>query len=216
VFYRFCNKIGVKYTDQQIDHLNLWLSESQECHWWWPYEGIVVFSDRPTHLTVDAQGRLHNETRKCIEYADGWGFYASHGVALPEFVIERPHEITVKKIAEENNAEVRRVMVDKMGRDRFLKESRAKKLATDDFGTLWEAFSPDRGNPIGERRMMFVEVINSTAEPDGSFKNYILRVDPEAYGGLKTARAAVASTWRKQDGSMAFVTPEEYSPLVET
>lgn len=42
---------------------------------------------------------------------------------------------------------------------------------------------------------------------------YLLRVDPDAYGGLAgegSARAAVASTWRKPDGSMVFARPDDY------
>jgi hypothetical protein len=46
---------------------------------------------------------------------------------------------------------------------------------------------------------MMVKVVNSTQEPDGTFKDYFIRVDPNAYGGLKTARQAIASTWRDED-----------------
>ena len=38
----------------------------------------------------------------------------------------------------------------------------------------------------------------------------VLRVDPLALGGFRTARAAVVSTWRRRDGSLVFERPEDY------
>ena len=65
---------------------------------------------------------------------------------------------------------------------------------------------------------MMVKVVNSTIEPDGTYKDYFIRVSPNAYGGLKTARAAVASTWRNNDAerSLVFKNPEDYNPDIET
>ena len=51
---------------------------------------------------------------------------------------------------------------------------------------------------------MAVRVINSTPEPDGSFKRYLLRVPPD----ITTAKAAVAWTFGKK--------PDEYLPGVQT
>lgn len=47
-------------------------------------------------------------------------------------------------------------------------------------------------------------------------KDYFIRCDPKAYGGLKTAHAAVASTWRNADGSMLFEKPEDYNCEIES
>ncbi len=49
-----------------------------------------------------------------------------------------------------------------------------------------------------------VEVINSTAEPDGTFKRYLLRVPPH----VTTARAAVAWTFG--------VSARDYAPTVQS
>jgi len=65
-----------------------------------------------------------------------------------------------------------------------------------------------------------VEVTNSTAEPDGSFRHYMLRVDPNAYGGraARECQAAIASTWRdKRDRSkLFFARPDDYVLEIET
>jgi hypothetical protein len=60
--------------------------------------------------------------------------------------------------------------------------------------------------------LTIVKVKNSTPESDGSFKDYFIRVDPRAYRGKasKVAQAAVASTWRDEDGELFFENYEDY------
>jgi hypothetical protein len=78
--------------------LNLWLEQSQECHWWFPFKNIVFASDRPYVTKIDERGRLHSTSDMAIKYLDGWGVYAMHGVRVPAYVIEDPIKITVEKI----------------------------------------------------------------------------------------------------------------------
>ena len=149
--------------------------------------------------------RLHNEHGPAMKFADGLAVYAIHGVRVLEVVVEKPKSITFKMISDEANAEVRRVMIDRFGRERWLKDSGAQKIHRDEFGTLYQ---------LG--REMAVEVINSTPEPDGTRKKYLLWVDPNGYGGIQTAHAAVAWTWRNPDGSQMFEHPEDYGPAFES
>ena len=107
-------------------------------------------------------------------------------------------------IENERNIEIRRVKINRYGQERYLLDSDARIVAEDDFGILY------RKTFFDDEPLMMVKVVNSTPEPDGTFKDYFLRVDPNAYGGLKTARAAVASTWRHKDGSLVFENPEDY------
>lgn len=120
----------------------------------------------------------------------------------------------------EVNAEIRRVMIDRYRRGEeiagaaaYLRDSNAERLDHDDrYGTLWRKPVP------GDEPITMVEVVNRTAEPDGHFKHYFLRVDPECrplfadgrFGDPQklTAHAAVASTF----GCRA----EDYAPTVET
>lgn len=64
----------------------------------------------------------------------------------------------------------------------------AKELHRDDYGTLYRAELP------GDEPLVMVKVVNSTAEPDGSFKDYFLRVPPQT----RTAREAVAWTFEHE------------------
>jgi hypothetical protein len=54
---------------------------------YWLGEDTAVVVRRPETLALDTQGHLHSETGTCMEYRDGWGFYARHGVRVPERLI---------------------------------------------------------------------------------------------------------------------------------
>lgn len=49
----------------------------------WLGKESALLVRRPSILSRDADGRLHSETGKCLEYRDGWGFHAWHGVYVP-------------------------------------------------------------------------------------------------------------------------------------
>jgi hypothetical protein len=101
---------------------------AQCCGWWWPKEGAVILTERPNRLHRDSSNRLHSSDGLAIGYPDGWGIYAWHGIRVPERVIMRPQEITCQEIMAEQNAEVRRVMIERYGFDRFIVDSKAKVL----------------------------------------------------------------------------------------
>jgi hypothetical protein len=128
VFYAFCGEIGVRYTADQQALLDLWLRQSRALHWWFPYEGIVLASERHNTLHVDARGRLHAEDRPAVTYPDGWSVYAWRGVRVPERIIMEPQSITRDEIIHERNAELRRIMLERYGTKRLLAESHATVL----------------------------------------------------------------------------------------
>ena len=82
---------------------------------------------------------------------------------------------------------------------------------------LWFAW-PAPDNRAGVRSASAVEVVNHTAEPDGSYKHHFLRVDPKLRPILSdgqmgtpqrlTARNAVASSFGLRG--------VDYQPEVET
>jgi hypothetical protein len=138
--------------------------------WWRPHDKICFVSERPTKLTFD------NKTGPAIT----WGtkcFYMIDGVEVPDFVVLSPRKITTKDIVEEPNAEVRRIMINryKSGIHDFLKDMRANRRDHDErYGTLWHI--PAQNWLL--RDMFYLEVVNRTPEPDGSFKHYFLRMPP--------------------------------------
>lgn len=120
-FYMFCNKIGVKYKDEDQKLLELWFEESKNLHWWFPYKNYVLMSERPIRLTVNERGQLHNETEMAIEYKDGWGLYYLNGVCVPkELVTTDAEHLNINFFTKEKNADVKAEFVRKYGVERML------------------------------------------------------------------------------------------------
>jgi hypothetical protein len=149
-------------------------------------------------------------------FRDGSAFAFWHDVHMPLNVILDHSSLTLERILKESNAEVARVMVSLYGEARFLRDVGAEVVHQDDFGTLYRY-------RLHGRNLLMVKVVNSTPQPDGSFKNYFLGVHPELRPlppvgtsawfadhppQALTARNAVASTFS--------MTGEEYSPDVQT
>jgi hypothetical protein len=178
---------------------------TQSCGWWWAFDEAAILTERPNFLTRDSEGRLHNESRSAISYPDGFGVYAWHGIRVPERIITDPKSITVKEIENEPNVEVRRIMTERYGLDKFVKDSGAVELGRDEYGILWRKEQP------GDQDLLMVEVVNGSPEPDGTFNHYFLDVSgASARLGwpIRTAHDAVAATY----GLRA----SEYQPLLRT
>jgi hypothetical protein len=180
------------------DRMGGLIKVAQCAGWWWPMRGVVILTERPSELHRDEQGGLHSESGPAVLYRDGWGVWAIHGVRVSEQIVMRPESLTGGQIRDEPNAEVRRVMVERFGHERFIRESGARLVQEDDVGKLWRTEIDD------DEPVVVVEVLNSTPEPDGSVRSYMLRVPP----ATRTAREGVAWT---------FDVPEDvYEPVVQT
>jgi hypothetical protein len=133
--------------------------------------------------------RLSNETGPTLE-SDIEPLYFWHGVMVPEKVVIAPELITIAEIREEENAEVRRVMMERYGLARYLEDSGAVRIHQDELGELYRTEIPN------DEPLVMVKVLNSTVEPDGTRKPYFLRVPPDQ----KIARDAVAWTFGYPSG----------------
>ncbi|MFB7670488.1 DUF6745 domain-containing protein [Kitasatospora purpeofusca] len=166
--------------------------------WWWPYAGTVLISERPTALHRDEAGRLDRADGPALEYSDGFALHAWRGMPVPAEFLAGLGTVTVERIRTEENAELRRVLLEHYGYERYLADSGAEPMHRDETGVLWRIQLPD------DEPVVMVEVVNSTAEPDGTFRTYWLRVPPDT----RTARAGVAWTFG--------TTEAEYHPQRET
>lgn len=117
--------------------------------------------------------------------------FSVRGRLVPECVARGA--VTLADISAEQNAEARQIMIERFGLQRFLSESGATELDHSDVGTLYEISG-----------LKIVKVVNSTPEPDGTYKDYFLRVPP----GIKTSQEAVAWTFGMK--------PEEYQPAAQS
>jgi hypothetical protein len=159
---------------------------------------ICFVCDRPTEIHFDDAGRLHGENGPAIAFSDGFELYAWNGVTIPKHVVETPEENMVAAIQGEPNAEVRRVMIERYGAGRFIAKASAQIIDSNRLGTLYRCPMND------DEPLVMIKLVNRTAEQDGSFKEYFLRVPPE----IITARAAVAWTFG--------MNADEYDPDLET
>ena len=215
-FFRHVAKIDIDYsTWQHWEDLSLH-SGPRIMH-----PDFCMISDRPETLLVDDRNRPHCDTGPFCRWRDGTALYSVHGVRVPAWLIERPGDLTAAKIDAETNAEVRRIMLDRFGAARWLAESGAKVVdeAPADHPLLGlRTARLLRRDVQDDEPILLVDLLNSTPEPDGSTKRYQIRVSPNEYGGesSKNVLAAVASTWRLPDGSLAFRTWRDYAPQVET
>ena len=173
---------------------------------------FCIISDRPEVLTVDAQNRPHNSVGPFCRWRDGSALYAIHGVRVPAWIVEHPERLTVEAIEAEGNAEVRRVMIERYGVTRYVRDAKFDALDADT-------------DPLGQPRRLLrrgdltvVELTNSTVDADGARRVYHVPCHPElrpmlAGGELGaaqklTALNAVASTYG--------LTGSEYVLEVET
>lgn len=120
------------------------------------------------------------------------------GVPIDARIAFAPETIRAGEILEESNAEVRRVMLERMGYEKFLDEAEAKTLDCD----------RDAG---GQRRLLRVELAGD--EPlvclscfcPSTGRQYMLRVPP------RTDSCHAAAAWLA-----GFDNPDDYQPVIET
>lgn len=136
-------------------------------------ENVCIVSDRPrVKIFVDDRHRLHNEDGPAVQYCDGYKIYSVGGVRVPEYVIETPEKITLNDIQDEQNQEVKRIMIDKYGTDKWLKDMGAKTIdqATEGGGFLTELLLAVHGN---QRQAFYKCMCPSTG------REYCLEVPPD-------------------------------------
>lgn len=207
---------GFSYAAEDWDKLSCWLDIFKSCGLWWSFDGLAIVSERPVQLHVDDRGRLHNDSGAAMLFRDNFALYQIHGVTVPADVVENPASITVERILGEENAEVRRVMIDKYGVARFARDADATTL--DDNPTWGRLISIPLGD---DEPLVMVDVLNNTCEtcqgstgeatasaPAGVIrcvcdeserKPYLLRVPPSTRSTLE------GLAW------MAGVTADEYA-----
>ena len=210
-----CTHLGARQLkDEKVDAWALPAYDAFLAGVWFVYwtETTLYWIAKPRVHKEENPRRLHCADGPALE-SDVENLYFWHGVLVPAFVVVNPEWITLDHIKNEDNAEVRRVMVERYGEERYIIDSGMKATAHDErFGTIYH--EPQQvGTPIAK-----VKVINRSPEPDGSFRSYWLDINPAHYGGDagRIPQAAVASTWRTKDGKLAFKTWRDYAPTIET
>jgi hypothetical protein len=180
-YYRFGSMIGCPQKKNLLERLDIMERIAASCGFWFPRNGICVVSDRfaSTHWdnTRNAAGlptRLHHDTDMAVSFRDGWGIYYWHGLRIPpshEWLFTNRAKLNADAIDKEPNAELRRVMLEIYGFERYLNERDARLIASDELHgvprRLHEVIVA--GEPI-----RVIEVVNGSFEPDGSRRKFSL------------------------------------------
>jgi hypothetical protein len=161
-------------------------------------DATIFVCRNPVLVNVDERNRLHSFDQPALQFADGYSVFAWSGVNVDAHLVLEPDSLSVEHIDAEENIELRRVMIERYGVQRYLEESGAMLISEDECGVLLRKEVP------GDEPILMVKVINSTAEPDGTYKEYFLRVPPD----VSSAREGVAWTFGLE--------PHEYAPAVES
>ena len=126
-----------------------------------------------------------------MQFADGWSVYAYHGVRLPEkYGKVHPNQWQARWLLEEENAELRRVLIQGIGYARICQELQAIELDTWQQYTLIRIDSDVDDEPI--------YLIKMTCPSTGYI--HALRVPPDIQS------ACEAITWVNWG-----IAPEEFS-----
>ena len=193
------------YSDNEIEDINDYM---QLLQYGFAYSFMenVCFVLRHPKTELDTANRPHSQTGPAIDWGGEEKRHVWHGLVIPGYVIEKRKLLNPLLIDSIANLELRRVMIEIYGWEKYVRSFGCKLVHEDKFGKLYVRgkFARDGQQRLVQEPEMAVEVTNSTPEPDGSFKRYFLRVPPT----MTTAHEAVAWTFG--------LTVDEYQPDKES
>jgi hypothetical protein len=125
----FC--IGVLNLEYDRPLYSAFKSLVENCGWIYPFEKKCFVCDRPRQLHFDSEYLLHAEGQPAVEFADKFSVYSNRGVRLPEIIGQVPPQSwQASWLLTEQNAEVRRVLIQAIGYLRICQELQATELDT--------------------------------------------------------------------------------------
>jgi hypothetical protein len=104
-----------------------------------PFGELCIVSAHPTvcHWSNTGQG-IHCDNAPAVEWSDGYKLWAIEGYLVPESLVMEPEKQTLADINGEENAEIKRIRINRYGWQRYLTESNATILDTVLSGHAWE------------------------------------------------------------------------------
>jgi hypothetical protein len=199
IMWDIAMELGMDVSPREVAGLARWTKLAKAAPFYLFLEKTCIVCDRPTELHWDENLVLHNENGPAFAFADGFAQYAYKGIAVHSALIKEKSLITVERIKNEQNIEVRTVMLSIYGESRFLIDAGADLISEDECGSLFSVEIPD------SEPLVMVRVTDSTPSKQGEMATYYLRVPPD----METAKQAVAWTF-------GMTNPNEYNPDIET
>jgi internalin A len=123
------SKLGITLDQKAQELIRCKQQLFEECGWIFPFENICLVCDRPLHIRFDSANELHAEGEPAIAFADGYSLYFHHGVKLPEKYGKVHSDLwQAQWLLSEENAELRRLLIQRIGYDRICCELQAVEL----------------------------------------------------------------------------------------
>lgn len=160
--------------------------------------GCVNLSELPATLHVSSWIDIADTQISWLPHGVRAAQLRWRGVPIDERIAFRPETITAEEVLSEENVELRRVKLERMGYEAFLQQARATVLDRDH----------DAG---GERRLLRVDwkgdepLVCVSVFCPSTGRQYLIRVPPK----MRRCRQAVA--W-----IAGFDNPDDYQPIAET
>lgn len=162
------------------------------------HEEFCIVSDFPSRLRIDEDNRPHCEDGPSHLWRDGWALYYWHGVNVTEQIICRPQTLTVEQIRTEMNVEVRRVMIERIGWERYCQMAGMKVIHRDSLESAFPAIPVSEVIEAGNRLIVSyrdgieeAELVEATEIKDFSNRPLrFVRVTDPSTGRQYTIRVA--------------------------
>ena len=107
------------------------MSLAKETGWHLFYTDIAILSEKPIEIHRNNRNQLHNFNGPAIKWADGYELHVFNGVRLTgKEKYSSQSEFTKEEILKEENADVRRELIRKIGIEKAIQIMDAKILDT--------------------------------------------------------------------------------------
>jgi len=94
-------------------------------------DDICVINEKPMVIHINEENFLHADEKAALVYEDGFSLYRLNGVTVPKELVLTPAEkLDSKMVLTEQNAEVRREIIRKIGIDKVITDLGAKLIET--------------------------------------------------------------------------------------
>jgi hypothetical protein len=160
--------------------------------------GSSGFSELPEGLRVSSSLDLTGTAIRALPTSLHGARLRWRGLLVDERIVFRPETITAQEVLSERNAELRRIMMERAGYERFMAQAHPKVLDQD-------------RDPGGPRRLLRVSVpgdedlVCLSVNCPSTGRHYLLRVPPV------TRSCRHAAAW-----IAGFANPDDYRPVAES
>ena len=183
-FYDYMNKV------LKIKFKPIWnyYKDTSKLSLIYPFDNFCVLSQKPAEINM-VNNRLHKDGSPAIKYADGFSVWCLNGVRVSQEIVETSAEkLNAKLVLKEENAEVRREIVRKIGIEKVCRDLGAKVIdKKDDYELLLLNLDDERNRPYLKMKNPSIGVY------------HIEGVAPD----IKTVQGAL--NWRNQTDDLPIV-----------